>query len=276
MVFVNVDETGLNAGGFRENANFVTNTNIVGNGRGTATIPAQSYRGITPQVSLAWDRSENFRPAPHTRVYLVYTDSPSGINHHDTDVFVRYSDNSGVDWSNPPKLVHSADLHSQFLPSIAVDQTTGFLGVVWLDARNDPATARVELYATVSADGGQTYEPITKVAAQLSHAYNANRQQWGTASANSGNSNLWDNTQTWTPNHYWRNYQVWITAGVAQGEEGTIRESYATELRIQGTWAVNNPQLGDRYEIGLDLGEDDWPWYSFDYGEYTGLAFHNG
>ena len=49
----------------------------------------------------------------------------------------------------------------QFLPSVAVDQSTGTLVMSWYDARNDAARTRVATYLTYSVDGGSTFSPQT-------------------------------------------------------------------------------------------------------------------
>jgi hypothetical protein len=280
-VYVNVDDDGLGNNGFRANATPVANPTIVMNGPGVATIPAQPNRGISPGVSLAWDWSGQHRPAPHGRVYLVYTTSFPGPNSPDTDIFIRYSDDSGVTWSLPT-LVHDANANSQFMPSIAVDQTNGDLAVVWLDARNDVNNVQVELHGTVSVDGGASYEPFVRIAAGRSDARDANRQQRGTVTGG-GNNTLTDNNQNWVPNNYWRNnYGARLRPGGANEETRPIIQSTATVLTVNANW-TNNPQVGETYQILPITGRNPQgnpvsygSIYSFDYGDYTGLAFHNG
>jgi hypothetical protein len=63
---------------------------------------------------------------------------------------------------------------------IAVDQSTGNVGMAWYDTRNDPgsgpgdrdhkANTDVEVFATVSTDGGQTFLPNVQVATDPSNA----------------------------------------------------------------------------------------------------------
>lgn len=129
----------------------------------TITFPAQSNNlGIDAEPNLAWDRSNG----PHRgRVYLVYTDAPT-TNETDlnTNIFVRYSDNRGATWSAPVRVNDDTGGASQFNPAIAVDQSTGNVGVAWYDARNDAsANQRVEMWATVSINGGVSFLPNFKV-----------------------------------------------------------------------------------------------------------------
>ena len=57
---------------------------------------------------------------------------------------------------------------SQFLPRIAVDGSSGFVGVSWYDARNDSDNARVQVYAAVSGDGGATFGANVRVSDGMS------------------------------------------------------------------------------------------------------------
>jgi hypothetical protein len=71
--------------------------------------------------------------------------------------------------------------NSQFLPRIAVDQTTGNIAVSWYDARNDAGSGSsgstnsianddAQLYATVSTDGGVSFQPNVRVSTGTSNA----------------------------------------------------------------------------------------------------------
>lgn len=96
-------------------------------------IPAQPRRTVDAAVGLAYDRSGG----PFTgRAYLVYTDETVNEN-DDTDVLLRFSDDDGKSWSTPVRVNDDASGRSQFLPRIAVDQTTGTVGLAWHGARGD-------------------------------------------------------------------------------------------------------------------------------------------
>src|SRR5262249_39444683 len=93
-------------------------------------------------------------------------------------IFLRYSDDGGQTWSSPTMVNddvnsnldgYSESLVSQgftvgrpqFMPNLAVDQTTGELAVSFYDGRYDAARARVAMTVTTSLDGGQTFSPQT-------------------------------------------------------------------------------------------------------------------
>src|SRR5262249_2614214 len=129
-IYVNLDDDGLFPGSFRPTATIVTTTNVVTGVNTGMAIPAQKKRGITPQVNIAWDRSTRDFTQQRARIYLVYTDV-SPPNSANTDIYLSYSDDVGLTWS-APTLVNDFFPGSQFLPTIAVDQTTGYVAVVWL------------------------------------------------------------------------------------------------------------------------------------------------
>ena len=113
----------------------------------------------------------------------MYTDeNPDESN--DLDVFVRHSDDQGATWSTPVRVNDDRGTNSQFLPRIALDQTTGFIAVSWHDSRNDLVTGGsgdtdgipnddAQLFATVSADGGLSFQPNVQVSEGTSNAADA-------------------------------------------------------------------------------------------------------
>jgi hypothetical protein len=116
-------------------------------------IPAQPQRGILRNPVLAWDRRQSGTTAG--RLYLAYTDAVSTeVSHRDTDIFVRYSTDGGTTWQSRRQVNTSGLNTSQFMPGLAVDQTTGNVAVSWYDCRNDAANNKnTQFFAAVSNDG---------------------------------------------------------------------------------------------------------------------------
>jgi hypothetical protein len=92
------------------------------------------------------------------RLYLVWGDDRLG----DADVFLSYSDDQGSHWS-VPKRVHrdaAGNGKSQYLPNIAIDQTTGHLAVVYYDRKESSANIFSDVYVSFSNTGGESFEQV--------------------------------------------------------------------------------------------------------------------
>jgi hypothetical protein len=134
------------------------------------TIPASPDRSMAANLGLAYDRSSG---AHKGRVYLVYTDAADTTT-NDTNIFVIHSDDNGNSWSTPLRVNDDKTTNSQFFGKVAVDQTTGNVAFAWYDARNDPGSGPgdtdgkvntdVEVFGTVSLDGGKTVLPNVQIA----------------------------------------------------------------------------------------------------------------
>jgi hypothetical protein len=128
---------------------------------GFRLIPAQPNRSVDAELGLAYDNSNG----PHRgRLHLVYTDAPNATSTN-LNIFTRYSDDNAATWSSAHLVNTDSGSRSQFFSKIALDPTTGFIAVVWYDCRNSAANNRVELWGTVSLDGGVTFLPEVKISA---------------------------------------------------------------------------------------------------------------
>ena len=127
-IYVNVDDDGLGPHGFGP-ARLVSSTNVGGFRR----VPAQPSAKVDTEVGLAYDRSGG---AFDGRVYMVYTVAPT-TSSDNTDIRVRFSNDDGATWSSARKVNTDRTKFSQFLPRIALDQTSGNIAFAWYDARND-------------------------------------------------------------------------------------------------------------------------------------------
>jgi hypothetical protein len=127
-IFVNVDPDGLGTQTFGRRFK-VTDTNV-----GLFDpISAQNERTIDAAPGIVWDRSGG---PFNGRVWLVYTDEARNNSNNDTEIYLRFSDDDGQTWSSR-RQVNDEDVTegSQFLPNIAIDQTTGNLAFSWYDTR---------------------------------------------------------------------------------------------------------------------------------------------
>jgi hypothetical protein len=170
----NVNLTGI--GGTWSQSIIVTGTNVLNTDK---SIPANSNdQGTSAQPELKYDLSSG---AFAGRLYLVYSDAPSNTS-SDVGVFIRFSDDSGVDWTGPIR-VNDFDngVASHFLPSIVVDPVTGIVAAQWYDTRNDlgnhgPGDTNgipnddAQLFVSASFDGGVHWAPNVRVSAGTSNA----------------------------------------------------------------------------------------------------------
>jgi hypothetical protein len=161
QVFVNLNANGLQPGGFGPPI-VVTATNV----GGFDPVPPQATRDIDAEANLAWDLTNG---PHHGRLYLAYTDAPA-VGSPDTNIFVRFSDDNGKTWSDPVRVNDDTGSATQLLPSVAVDPTSGDVGVTWYDARNDPGDVKTQIFAAISSDGGLTFSRNAPVSLGTSDA----------------------------------------------------------------------------------------------------------
>ena len=86
---------------------------------------------------------------------------------------MRSSDDNGKTWSGPVGVSDDKGANSEFLPSIAVDQSDGNVGIGWYDARNDSSNIKTQLFTAVSTDGGQTFSANVAISPGASDATNS-------------------------------------------------------------------------------------------------------
>ena len=160
-IFTSTNLTGL--GGTFGPAVAATPTNL----GGFTPLPPQAIRTVDAEGRPVYDDSTGPNAG---RAYLVYTDRPS-VTSNATHIYVRRSNDNGATWSAPVQVDDdNTSGNAKFLPRLAVDPTTGIIAVEWYDARNDPAGVQAEIFATISTDGGLTFQPNIQVAAGPSDA----------------------------------------------------------------------------------------------------------
>jgi subtilisin-like proprotein convertase family protein len=128
--------------------------------------------GIGPYAVIASDNTLGSFSPYQGRIYIAYTgvaNTFDGQFKDNSDVYLIASDDAGQTWHalgadpirvNDDSVVDgfSGGNRPQFMPSLAVDQTTGGVVVTYLDARYDAARARVANMVTASIDGGLTFD----------------------------------------------------------------------------------------------------------------------
>ena len=170
-IYVGYDADGLGTNGF-DTPRIIKYSNV----NTDLKIAAHNVIGITIEPGLAWDR----RSGPNGRVYLVYTTRPTqSESDFDTDIYTSYSTDNGASWSISKLVNNDSSGKSQFLPRIAVDQSTGNLAVSWYDCRGDAANVKSQYYVAMSTDGGVNFNNIRVQSAQSNGPSSGNDNQYG-------------------------------------------------------------------------------------------------
>jgi len=119
-----------------------------------------------PYPMIAMDNSYG----PHRgRLYLVYASNVPAGNGNKPDVILQYSDDQGSTWSSMVTVNDNAnpELSDQWFPAIWCVKETGRLYIKWYDTREAPSTYGVNVYATYTDNGGQTFAPNQKLTTQM-------------------------------------------------------------------------------------------------------------
>ena len=122
------------------------------NGLAYPTASAASPTGIGPSVTMAVDNTLGAFSPFQNRLYLTY-DTGGGVR-------LKFSDDGGLTWSAQPTSVPSSG--TAFLPKIALDPTTGTVGVAYYSTgwgqagdavTGDAAGVRTAMMFTTSVNG---------------------------------------------------------------------------------------------------------------------------
>jgi hypothetical protein len=99
------------------------------------------------------------------RLYLVYASNNPAGNGGKSDIFLRYSTDFGATFSAPVVVNDDANSQNnfQFFPAIWCEKNTGKLYIKWYDTRLCPTSDSMDVYATYTTDGGQTFAPNQRV-----------------------------------------------------------------------------------------------------------------
>ena len=150
---IRYDADGTGAGAF------VTQSTVVTQVGGFRPVTPQPSRTVDAQVDLEYDSSGG---ANNGALYMLYTQAANTTTNN-TDIVFRRSNDNGATFTSELKLNNDVGTNSQFFGRLAIDQTTGWLGAVWYDARNSASNNTVEVWGTLSFNGGVSWEPNFKI-----------------------------------------------------------------------------------------------------------------
>jgi hypothetical protein len=114
--------------------------------------------GINKLKSLPFLVCDNTKKGKHIgTLYLVWSNQTNGEN--DTDIWFSRSINFGDNWTRPVQINNDAPGKHQFLPSLTLDSSTGYLYVLYYDRRayDDLQT---DVYLAYSLDAGITFKNV--------------------------------------------------------------------------------------------------------------------
>ncbi len=91
----------------------------------------------------------------HGRIYVCWSDAKFGSANK--DVFLVYSDDIGKTWSDRVLITYYPNHKQQFMPHFTIDQSNGYLYVLYYDRRNYSKSDLTDVYLSVSRDGGKSF-----------------------------------------------------------------------------------------------------------------------
>jgi hypothetical protein len=131
--------------------------------------------------ALIYTSGGAFKDATRNNVYVTWTDlsgntgctapaNEPGTNAASackTRIWFSRSTDGGTTWSAPVKINDQASNNDQFNQWLAVDETTGNIGVMYYDTVNDATRKKTDVYFQLSTDNGVTWGAATKVTTAL-------------------------------------------------------------------------------------------------------------
>ena len=94
-------------------------------------------------------------------VYIVYA---ARVGADRANVFLVTSKDGGKTWSAPVRVNDDSTNTDQWMPSVAVTDDDGVVGVMFYDRRNDPVNnLSIDVYIAISTDGGISFRPNQRI-----------------------------------------------------------------------------------------------------------------
>ncbi|MDX2173817.1 MAG: sialidase family protein [Bacteroidota bacterium] len=90
------------------------------------------------------------------RIYISWGDEKNGEKNK--DVFIVYSDDKGETWTEPILVTYHPNHKEQFMPFMTIDQTTGYLYLLYYDRQNYSGETLTDVYMAVSKNGGLKFD----------------------------------------------------------------------------------------------------------------------
>lgn len=95
-------------------------------------------------------------------VYIVIASAPVVGGRDMADVYLLRSTDGGATWDSPRRLNDDATTNDQWLPFVTV-APSGVVGTMWYDRRLDSNNLLIDVFMSVSADGGSSFGPNFRI-----------------------------------------------------------------------------------------------------------------
>jgi photosystem II stability/assembly factor-like uncharacterized protein len=90
-------------------------------------------------------------------IYICWSDHRNGKGN--IDIWLISSSDRGESWSKPVRINDDEGKAMQFLPWLAIDQTSGYLYCIYYD-RRAASSLETEVYLAYSTDGGKSFSNV--------------------------------------------------------------------------------------------------------------------
>ncbi len=90
------------------------------------------------------------------RIYICWGDEKNGEKNK--DVFLVYSDDKGETWTDPIVVTYFPNHKEQFMPYLTIDQSTGYLYILYYSRQNYLEGNKTDVYCAVSKNGGLKFD----------------------------------------------------------------------------------------------------------------------
>lgn len=141
-------------------------------------IPGHGACGNTPML-LTDNSKSHYRGS----LYLVWADQRNGED--DTDIWFTRSHNFGDNWSAPSRVNDDGKGKHQYMPWMAVDQSTGYIYILYYDRRNYDDN-RTDVYLAYSTDGGASFRNVRISEEPFTPSEGAKQDRYNSVSAQKG------------------------------------------------------------------------------------------
>jgi hypothetical protein len=108
--------------------------------------------GVTRIRTMPYSACDRSNSPYNGNLYVSWADQRNGTNN--SDIFFAKSNDGGNSWTSALKINADSSGRHQFRNAMAVDQTNGYIYIVYYDRRNYPNNDSTDVYLSKSTDGG--------------------------------------------------------------------------------------------------------------------------